>query len=135
MSDIPSLLQPLKDRLAAATPGPWHARTVTSGRFEGVEARVVDLRGAHILLGPADGQAGQARESDATFIASAPTDQAKLIAAIEAVVGLHKPVAGHNPACECGIPAGAGASCEECQDAWPCPTVAALTQALGGETA
>jgi hypothetical protein len=72
--------------------------------------------------------------SDAKLIANAPADLSRMLAAVESVIELHKPDAGHNPLCECGIPAGAGASCEECQDVWPCPTITALAAALGSDT-
>jgi hypothetical protein len=60
MTTIPSLLQPLKDRLAAATPGPW---TDALGKTFKAVGSIADAR----------------------LIVNAPTDQAKLIAAVEAV--------------------------------------------------
>jgi hypothetical protein len=116
---IPSLLQPLKDRLAAVK-GPWPASVP-------------------------------------------PTDQAKLIAAIEAVAKMHRPINQDfitalpciREECECdnecpteGLPV-----CLHCwsqleqidpyfgeqhhvsEVMWPCPTNKALTQALGGDGA
>jgi hypothetical protein len=76
---IPALLQPLKDRLAAATPGPWdwnhsNPRRVLEGRGG------VPVLSCAALLYP--------ERLNAEFIASAPTDQAKLIAAIEAAAAL-----------------------------------------------
>lgn len=38
---IPTLLQPLKDRLAAATPGPWHWRNTQDVYLMGASTRVV----------------------------------------------------------------------------------------------
>lgn len=66
-----------------------------------------------------------------TNASAAPTDQAKLIAAIEAVVALHKPGGGYFAS---------DVACHYCSNSigyvlYPCSTVAALTQALGGDTA
>jgi hypothetical protein len=109
---------------------------------------------------------------DATFIANAPTDQAKLIAAIEKVAELHRPAKIYDE-CECPDSTHpedyeyidcedyvgchnslSGIGCEECcvdgdylsqacgeshthdmDQSKRCPTVAALAQALGGDTA
>ncbi|BCW47956.1 hypothetical protein [Arthrobacter sp. StoSoilB13] len=62
---------------------------------------------------------------------TSPTDQAKLIAAIEAVVALHKPGGGYFAS---------DVACHYCSNSigyvlYPCSTVAALVQALGGDTA
>jgi hypothetical protein len=64
--------------------------------------------------------------ADAEFIANAPTDQAKLIAAVEGVLGLHKPV---DPS-----PSQPWVTCAGCTNGncYPCPTVRALTRALEG---
>jgi len=71
---VQSLLQPLKDRLAAATPGPWEwDDKVRRGLWRQGESTPV--LGCSALLHPG--------KSDSLFIAHAPTDQAKLIAAIE----------------------------------------------------
>lgn len=98
MSDIPALLQPLKDRLAAATPGPWFAIRYYVGAGS-------DQTDPHTEVAKAS------FKPDAELIAAAPTDQAKLIAAIEAVVSL--------------------AVDDTCGQSY----LDALTQALGGDTA
>jgi hypothetical protein len=78
----------IKERLAAATPGPWKTEPVERGRFAHIESRVYSLRGSHILLSPTDGEAGQAKTTDAEFIAAAPADVARLTAAVEAVLSI-----------------------------------------------
>jgi len=65
----------------------------------------------------------------------AVADQAKLIAAIEAVASLHKPFVwdfGFGPVTSCRGCANQGASQEASE--YPCPTVAALTLALTNNT-
>ena len=69
-------------------------------------------------------------ELDEEFIAQAPADIGSLLAAVDGVLALHQPDAGHNPKCNCGIQTGAGATCEECRDEWPCPTAHVVTEAL-----
>lgn len=98
-ASIAALLQPMKDRLTAATPGPWFAVRFYVGAGS-------DQTDPHTEIAKAS------FKPDAEFIAAAPTDQAKLIAAIEAVVSLavDDAPAGHH-------------------------YLAALTQALGGDTA
>lgn len=115
---IPSLLQPLKDRLAAATPGPW--------AHYGDLGHEVYQPGAPDVNEPDLVAADIPRLADAALIAHAPTDQAKLIAAIEAVAELH-----HEDLFRGHLSNG----CKVCGHDWPCATYAALTQALGGDTA
>jgi len=76
---IPSLLQPLKDRLAAATPGPWEARV--DDLTDDVDV-VHDQEQVSFVATCGEKRFPRALD-DAEFIAHAPTDQAKLIAAIE----------------------------------------------------
>jgi hypothetical protein len=112
---IAALLRPLKDRLAAATPGPW--------AHYGDLGHEVYQPGATDMNEPGLVAADIPRLADAALISNAPTDQAKLIAAVEAVEVMHRQDTHYGPYyCICG-------------DKWPCSTVAALTQALGGGTA
>lgn len=113
---LAALLEPIENRLKAASKGPWEL--LGGGEW---------ISPIGIAIASDDGGVGP---QDADFIVNAPTDQGRLLAAVQAVSALHKPDAGHNPLCECSIPSGAGASCEECQDTWPCPTVVALITAL-----
>jgi len=156
---VPSLLQPLKDRLAAQLPDAARMDAYYYGfqrtGFQPVDAILsavaVAGKGSHHTeswagtdsawfygdrpgLPAADGAEDLIQKTADLAARNITTDQAKLIAAIEAVVALHGRGAGHNPECDCGIPAGANARCL-CGKDWPCPTVAALTQALGGDTA
>jgi hypothetical protein len=118
---VPSLLQPLKDRLTAATPGPWdrHDAQIRHTQIDGW----VDPEGRKA--------AQEQTERDIRFVMNAPTDQAKLIAAIEAVAALHEPGPGYLTT---------DVACQACSNSigyvlYPCNTVHALTQALGGDTA
>lgn len=96
-TSIPALLEPIQERLDAATPGPWKAD--------------VSVRGDCVVWGPngrflMNAQAephwleypGETRmvsfdvdRRDAVFIAAAPTDTARLLAAVKAVTEVHKP--------------------------------------------
>ena len=80
MSDrIPALLEPIQNRLNSATPGPWdwdhsNPRRVLEGR--GGE----QILACAALLYP--------EKMNQEFIAAAPTDQARLLAAVQAVMAL-----------------------------------------------
>ena len=84
MSDIPALLQPLKDRLAAATQGPWFQGR-ESDRYENTR-EVYSER--EVSATSSDVATAIHKPEDAALIANTPTDQAKLIAAIEAVLAV-----------------------------------------------
>ncbi len=89
MSDIPALLRPIKDRLAAGTdaaPVPWEA--VGTGVQGGDHWYVCAEDQSIASIACRDGENEEQREPLARLFASAPTDQAKLIAAIEAVESL-----------------------------------------------
>ncbi|GLU58596.1 hypothetical protein [Paenarthrobacter ureafaciens] len=182
MSDVPSLLQPLKDRLAKITPGPWQVdrNYPFSQDLVGIFAK--DEQRYVLQVENQDDVDDPTCDEDADFIAHAPTDQAKLIAAVEAITTLHKPERRWMPYEGAGISfdteAEALAALEDvdvnsvvvddlaangtpffevcshckviedspcdgqctleagyCESEWPCKTVAALTQALGGDTA
>lgn len=131
-ASVLSLLQPLKDRLAAATdaaPIPWQA--VGTGIRGGDHWYVCAEDQSIASIACNDGDNEEHREPLARFFTAAPTDQAKLIAAIEAVVALHKPGGGYFAS---------DVACHYCSNSigyvlYPCSTVAALVQALGGDTA
>jgi hypothetical protein len=116
----------IEARLDAATPGPWVTEPVEQGMFADIESRVSGMRG-YILLSHVDGEAGQAKTPDAVFIAAAPTDMAALLGAVKAVLELHRPVQVFFPDYVEGY-----YECEQCMEAHPCPTVAAITTALEG---
>jgi hypothetical protein len=112
MPDIPSLLQPLKDRLAAATPGRLVAEHrnqldwLSSSQYINSDGHQA---GSMIHQGdkgnPIWGSTWPHRNAQATadLFANAPTDQATLIAAVEAVEKIHKPVKIYD---ECDCPEG-----------------------------
>lgn len=87
---ITDLLQPIKDRLEAATPGPWfahqeyidmgvpdaqHTITDSPNRYDGKFIAAVGLH-------------SDVKHANSDLIRYAPTDQARLIAAVEAVEAL-----------------------------------------------
>ncbi|AXH44423.1 hypothetical protein PP356_gp43 [Arthrobacter phage MargaretKali] len=130
VTDVPALLQPMKDRLAAATPGPWHQGR-ESNRWEN-SREVYSER--EVSATSTDVATAIHKPEDSALIASAPTDQAKLIAAIEAVAAPHQESFREVEPWEMGYKY-TGHHCIEDGEQWPCDTIAALTQALGGDTA
>jgi len=81
---VPSLLQPMKDRLTAATPGPWveYHENGTEGVREAFNCP--PATGALLI----DYTSHDQRQRDANFIAHARTDMPKLLDAIAAVQAL-----------------------------------------------
>lgn len=79
-----SALDGIKARLQAATPGSWEVKPFRVG-FGGDSEREPDFWevGENIVY----------EEEDAELIAHAPTDLARLVAAVEAVEKLHEPLA------------------------------------------
>lgn len=72
--------------------------------------------------------------ANAEFIAHARTDVPALVAALEAVLDLHQPFEwsfGFGPVQSCKHCAEQGANEEKAH--YPCPTVQAVTEALGGD--
>jgi len=136
-----SRLDAIKARAEAATDGPW-----VQGRFidshhtsrksdewksnadeqERLSVRVGDPMGEHVAR-ITDGD-----HSDAVFIAHARQDIPALLAAVEAVLELHKPWTVSNPS-ESTV----NHCCDQCYEGgtgdyvpYPCPTVAAIQSAL-----
>lgn len=72
---IKTLLQPIQNRLNAATPGPWdrHDAQIRHTQIDGW----VDPEGRKA--------AQEQTERDIQFVMNAPTDQARLLAAVQAV--------------------------------------------------
>lgn len=98
----------MKARLAEATPGPWewdHSNP----------RRVLEGRGGEGVLHCAALLYPEKRNQE--FIANAPTDLAKLHAALDAVEALHQQDTYGPAFCICG-------------DRWPCETVNAIRDAL-----
>lgn len=100
MTDLRALLAPIHARLASATPGPWEARDMPMPGATIDEWFVREIVHPNPGFHPFNvlkvrGASNAAREccwppniSDAKLIANAPTDLARLLAAIEAVTEL-----------------------------------------------
>lgn len=98
MTDLRALLAPIRERLAAATPGPWEARDMPMPGATIDEWFVREIVHPNPGFHPFNvlkvrGASNAAREccwppniSDAKLIANAPADLSRLLAAIEAVV-------------------------------------------------
>ncbi|WOH20105.1 hypothetical protein IRJ34_07215 [Paenarthrobacter sp. GOM3] len=113
MPDVLALLRPMKDRLAPVLDQgmhPWRRIINTAGTSHGV----VDGGGSVVIFGTPG-------FAVADLAANAPTDQAKLIAAIEAVVG---------EIADTDLETG-----EALQGDLSDRILASLTQVLGGDTA
>ena len=103
-------LNEIEARANAATEGPWN---VFMGR--------IDHPGRSLVAVAYD----VAREEDAEFIAHARTDVPALVAALRAVLELHK--REESPS---------GDYCDECfpnEWHWPCSTVATIRQRIGDD--
>jgi hypothetical protein len=114
---IPALLEPIQNRLEVITPGPW------TDWDRGIGHEIHDQYGEPINSGHRETFSAR----DAEFIANAPTDQARLLAAVQAVIALHRmEFIEDGPYSR--------TRCEEClyeqEDAEECPTVAAIESAL-----
>ena len=93
---IPALLEPIQERLNAATPGPWQIEYLDEGIAE-----IATPDGGHVAI--ADG-----RQADAEFIAASPTDTARLLAAVKAVDEFIQDAAEQSPRELIPVPAVAG---------------------------
>lgn len=82
-TSIPALLEPIQARLDAATPGPWKAEPYVFGVLEDGRIRVTSSSDSGIY-----NTAEDVLPADAVFIAAAPTDTARLLAAVKAVSDL-----------------------------------------------
>lgn len=110
-------LEEIKARLEAATPGPWSVSLNNK--------RTANLLLIHSGTELEDRLGKIYEDDDAFFIAHAPTDQARLIAALEAVALEHaeEVLAVHE-----GY--GKESWCPRCREHYPCPTITAITEAL-----
>ena len=145
-------LAPIRERLAAATPGPWYWRNTQDVYLMGAKSRAVmgftrmGMQGAQPQFVNSDGlfiDAGKENLHaipDAEFIAHAPTDTARLLAALDGVLALHSPM-DYEYFVDEGVTSTA-LVCSCCQDwihddadviLYPCSTVAAVTTALEGQ--
>jgi hypothetical protein len=111
----------MKDRLTAATPGPWNVDRNYPFTSDLVGIFAPNAEKYVLQVENQDDVDDPTSVSDAAFIAHSPTDQAKLIAAIEAVVTeiAHTDLESY----------------DALQGDLADRVLAALTQALGGDTA
>ena len=112
-------LDEIEARANAATEGPWMGIRYPDG-FLG---RVIGGNGFGVAEDFPD-------DADAEFIAHARTDVPALVAALRGVLEVHKCLA---PSWEKERDEGLRDWCGECEDYWPCPTVTAIHQHLGGD--
>lgn len=114
----------IKARIAAATPGPWeHDEEGFMGCGQVYTANG-DLYGGNIAAPSGDlyPRSGYSPKDDMILIAHAPTDMARLIKAVEAVLDLHSRDT-YGECRRCTVGPGLYAK-------YPCATVRALTAAL-----
>ena len=112
----------------AATEGPWDTSTTSWAP----EARMVDVPDGDdemSLAWEAGGGLCVMSRADAEFIVDARTALPKALDALEAVLARHP---WECLECE-GIDLDASPQCGHCYEPWPCPTVAAIAEALGVE--
>ena len=109
-------LEPIKTRLAAATPGPW-------GIHRDVPSQVVTVEetpeGDQLLV--VEGFDGY-EAADLELVANAPTDIAELVAEVERMTDLDTEMrALHVGPTDKYLP-----YCTHCNFRWPCPTIQLL---------
>lgn len=139
MSDPRETLNRIRKQANAATPGPWEVEPFTwrpehplpESEWLGVEATGPVKGGVALILLNDDED-----DHDAEFIAAARTTVPALRDALEKVLELHPREGVMSVDPEHG-PIEDEAVCAECivnyePAPWPCPTVEAITTALGG---
>ena len=121
MSDLTDRLDEIQARAEAATPGPWRAGTEEGVDYGSVMGAPKSIGGGYVTV-PVLVDDLSMYEGTAEFIAASRTDVPRLVAALRAVLDLHRD-------------AGQPAFCTHCQalndGQWPCPTVQAIADALG----
>ena len=111
----------------AATEGPWEAHA-NLGRVPNlVDIRREDPISFAVLH---DDRRPHNMRADAAFIAASRTVVPQLTAALRAVLDLHSPGGGRVPICTLCLVEDEGV-----HEMYPCATVRAITDALGGEQA
>jgi hypothetical protein len=83
---IPALLEPIQNRLNAVTPGPWEWEGNDIVRTESNWTTVLESEVSCMSYCYGGSVAQVIKPEDRVFIANAPTDQARLLAAVQAVV-------------------------------------------------
>ena len=126
-------LEPIKERLDEATPGPWKFHVLP----QPVGITVATIHSEHgpretcwtVELPPEIG--GMGTEKDAEFIAHAPDDLAALLDEVERLRGQIDAVREHHVPVDANYYAATVTECCSCPGPWPCPTI----RALDGEAA
>ena len=116
----------------AATDGPWVREWSTPDQWWIIHGQPNPAKGDDRMVCPEVATLNHREDwtADAEFIADARTAMPKMRAALEAVLALHP---WEYLECE-GIDLDASPRCGHCYEPWPCPTVAAITEALGAES-
>ena len=83
---IPALLEPIQNRLHAATPGPWNVDRNFPFTSDLVGIFAPNSKKYVLQVEDQDDVDDPTSAADAAFIAHSPTDQARLLAAVRAVV-------------------------------------------------
>lgn len=122
MSTLDERLAEIRARTEGLVPGPW---TWSVG---GVEA--LDYDGEPVMIFEREDRHVTTR-NDAAFVAHARTDVPALLAAVDAVLAVHGPA--HATLTDISGNVMDIETCATCRCAWyPCPTVRAVTEAIGG---
>ena len=111
----------------AATPGPWETVEDT-GRRGHIAAPVDDPEEGKFVTHCEECMGYVLNAANAEWIAHARTALPAAVAALRAVADLHQPDTCWMDRLDCG----ACSSYDECVQ-WPCPTITAITEALGEE--
>ena len=141
MSDPRETLNRIRKQANAATPGPWEVEPFTwrpghplpESEWLGVEATGPVKGGVALILLNDDED-----DHDAEFIAAARTTVPALLDALEAVLEIHQDGGESQGYLDDGSYGDMPHCCTECGSLgeygvlWPCPTVEAITTALGG---
>lgn len=116
----------IEARANAATNGPWRLWADTSDP-ENKRGASVESAWSHDADGcDTEMITDYCSPADAVFIAAARTDVEKMAKALRAVEAVHSQELG-------GTPDGSYADiCGGCPSYWPCPTITAIREALGG---
>lgn len=115
-------LDEIEARANAATEGPWTAE------YSGEQGNCVLPPGYRSTREAVAVTRLLRARADAEFIAQARTDVPALVAALRAVVAIHRPVT---------VPGevfgtwGEAKQCEDCEQRWPCNTLDSIRQHLG----
>ena len=122
---IQDVLSAMRARTEDLVPGPWtwSVGTVEALDYDGQPVVLFERENGHVTT-----------RNEVAFVAHARTDMPALIAAVEAVLALHKPLhaldVATRPAHHTNVCIGCGTDDGNWQ-VWPCPSVRAITEALG----